>query len=64
MCVPLTNLENLMSKTIRMSDVARDARHAKQQVEDEARAQAQFRVVDSFEASQRGAGGFGSTGAQ
>ena len=26
--------------------------------------QAQFRVVDSFEASQRGAGGFGSTGAQ
>jgi dUTP pyrophosphatase len=26
--------------------------------------QAQFRVVESFEASQRGAGGFGSTGAQ
>ncbi len=26
--------------------------------------QAQFRVVDSFEASQRGAGGFGSTGVQ
>jgi dUTP pyrophosphatase len=26
--------------------------------------QAQFRVVESFEASQRGAGGFGSTGGQ
>lgn len=26
--------------------------------------QAQFRVVDSFEASERGSGGFGSTGAQ
>jgi dUTP pyrophosphatase len=26
--------------------------------------QAQFRVVESFETSQRGAGGFGSTGAQ
>ena len=27
-------------------------------------AQAEFRVVDSFEASQRGAGGFGSSGRQ
>jgi dUTP pyrophosphatase len=26
--------------------------------------QAQFRVVDSFEASSRGEGGFGSTGAR
>jgi hypothetical protein len=36
-----------MSKTIRMSDVIRDAREAKQQVEEQARVEARFRVIQA-----------------
>ena len=36
-----------MSKTIRLSDVARDLRNAKKEVEEDARNEARFRVIEA-----------------